>query len=63
MKKAQFHNKSKTELVQLLRDKQISLGKLRFELVDKKLKDVSQLKKTRHDIARIMTQLRDHTGQ
>ncbi len=42
----------------MLKELRIKLGKLRFELANKSLKDVSQLKKTKKDIARILTAIK-----
>ena len=39
-------------------DLKIKLGKLRFELANKTLKDFSQIKKTKKDVAKVMTALR-----
>ncbi|MBI2063856.1 MAG: 50S ribosomal protein L29 [Candidatus Yanofskybacteria bacterium] len=55
MKFSELQLKSKTELNEMLKELQIKLGKSRFELANKSLKDTSQIGKTRRDIARIIT--------
>ncbi|MEK7151126.1 MAG: 50S ribosomal protein L29 [Patescibacteria group bacterium] len=55
MKYSDIQFKSQPELNEMLKELQVKLGKMRFELADKSLKDVSQLKKTKKDIARILT--------
>jgi ribosomal protein L29 len=57
MKKIDLNNKTKEELSHTLADLNSKLLKLNFDLADNKLKDVSQLKKTKKDIARVMTML------
>lgn len=58
MKHAELKNKNEHELAETLRELKIKLGKLRFDLSSNTLKDSSQLKKAKTDIARIMTILR-----
>lgn len=58
MKYTELKNKNKLELNELLRDLRIKLGKLRFDLGGNTLKDRSQIKKTKQEIARVMTALR-----
>jgi len=55
MKFSDIQSKSQAELNEMLNELQVKLGKLRFELTDKSLKDTSQLGKTRKDIARVLT--------
>lgn len=50
-------NKTREELSAIFEEQKAKLLKLKFELNEKKLKDVSQIKKTKKDIARVMTQL------
>lgn len=57
MKKIDLKNKSITELNSLLVELKSKLFSLGFDLSDKKLKDVSQVKKTRKNIARVMTEI------
>ena len=58
MKFNDIQSKSQDELNEMLKELRIKLGKLRFELANKSLKDVSQLKKTKKDIARILTAIK-----
>ena len=53
-------NKTKEELSNMFKEQRTKLLKLKFDLNEKKLKDVSQIKKTKKDIARILTQLNKH---
>lgn len=62
MKFSDLQSKSQPELQGMLKELQIKLGKLRFELANKVLKDTSQLGKTRRDIARILTALKASAG-
>ncbi len=55
MKFIDIQLKSQAELNEILKELQVKLGKFRFELANKSLKDVSQIKKTKKDIARILT--------
>lgn len=57
MKQRDLHNKTKEELTHLLSELRGKLLQNRFDLADKKLKDNSQVGKTRKDIARILTLL------
>lgn len=59
MKIDELQNKNSQELQQLLGELRAKLLKFNFDLVDNKLKDVSQIKKTKKDIARIMTTLKN----
>ncbi|MDO8494990.1 MAG: 50S ribosomal protein L29 [bacterium] len=60
MKVSELQQKNKTELREILSDLQIKLGKLRFELSANTLKDSSQVKKVKKDMARVLTILRNH---
>ena len=55
MKILDLNNKSKEELVQLLEGLREKLLKLNFDMADSKVKDFSQLKNAKKDIARILT--------
>jgi len=55
MKASELKNKSKDELNHALVDLKSKLLKLNFDLADSKVKDFSQVKKTKKDIARVMT--------
>jgi len=57
MKHFDTTNKSREELSNSLTELRVKLGQLEFDRADKKLKDVSQFKKTKRDIARILTAL------
>ncbi len=57
MKFTELENKTKEELNQMLGELRVKLGKMKFELSNKSLKDYSQVKKTRKDIAKILTAL------
>lgn len=61
MKHTDFKTKNQKELQELLRELQGKLLQLRFDHADKKLKDFSQLGKTKRTIARVLTLLRDTT--
>lgn len=63
MKVNELKNKTKEELQHLLADLKSKLLKLNFDLADNKVKDVSQVKKTKKDIARIMTFLKVQNQQ
>ncbi|OGN03981.1 MAG: 50S ribosomal protein L29 [Candidatus Yanofskybacteria bacterium RIFCSPHIGHO2_01_FULL_44_22] len=56
--KNNFQNKTTNELNQYLSEAKAKLARLGFDLADKKLKDTSQIKKTKKEIARIMTEIR-----
>lgn len=58
MKYSDLQSKSRNELQEMLKELQIKLGKLKFELANKSLKDVSQIKKTKKDVARLATALK-----
>ena len=50
-------NKTREELACMFKEQKSKLLKLKFELNEKKLKDFSQINKTKKDIARVMTAL------
>jgi len=50
-------NKTREELAGMFKEQKSKLLKLKFELNEKKLKDFSQINKTKKDIARVMTAL------
>lgn len=58
MKYKEISDKTEHELEEMLKSAKVKLGKLRFELANKALKDSSQVRKTRKEIARIVTALR-----
>jgi len=47
--------KETTELTEMLKNSKIKLGELRFELVNKSLKDTSQINKVKKEISIIKT--------
>ncbi|MDP4001464.1 MAG: 50S ribosomal protein L29 [bacterium] len=57
MKHFDINNKTQQELSSSLAEFRTKLVQLEFDRADKKLKDVSQFKKTKKDIARILTVL------
>ena len=58
MKKSEeLKSKSKDELNHLLAEFKAKLLKLNFDLADNKVQDVSQIGKTKRNIARVMTAL------
>jgi ribosomal protein L29 len=57
MKRFDTKNKTKEELFGSLTELQAKIVQLQFDRADKKLKDASQFKKTKKDIARILTAL------
>ena len=58
MKNDDLKNKSKEELSRIRNDLKAKLMKLNFDLAANKLKDFSQVKKTKKEIARVLTSLR-----
>lgn len=57
MKLTDLQNKSVPELQERLKEARIKLGRFKFELANKALKDSSQIGKVKKEIARIMTVL------
>ena len=55
MKKIDLQNKTKEELDTMMKDLKAKLLQFNFELGEKRLKDFSQVKKTKKGIARILT--------
>ncbi len=55
MKKIDLQNKTKEELNTMLNDLKSKLLQFNFELGEKRLKDFSQVGKTKKEIARILT--------
>ncbi len=55
MKFSEIKNKESHQLHQDLEQLRSQLAKLRFELADKKLQDFSKIKKTKKEIAKILT--------
>ena len=63
MKFQELNNKNKIELQSMLKELQMKLLQLRFDLAEKKLKDVSQIRKTKLTIAQVLTALNMPTNQ
>ena len=63
MKPDELKSKSCDELKQLLADLRAKILKLNFDLADSKVKDVSQIGKTKKDIARVLTLLKSQNSQ
>ncbi len=63
MKYSDLKDKDIKELHSLLKDEKVALGKLRFELSGKILQDPSKIKKTRNNIAKILTVLSQGTNK
>ncbi len=57
MKFDELKSKSKDELTRTHKDLKAKVMKLNFDLAGNKLKDFSQLKKTKKEIARVLTAL------
>ena len=55
MKIKELEDKTQESLEKLLQEKREKLRQLRFELSQDKLKNVSEIKNTKKDIARILT--------
>jgi len=56
-------NKTEEELANMFKDQRTKLLKLKFDLNEKRLKDVSQIRKTKKDIARILTALKGQNSK
>lgn len=63
MKFIELQNKDSRELEVILKEAKVKLGKLRFELANKALKDSSQIGKERKEIARIMTAMKSNLNK
>jgi large subunit ribosomal protein L29 len=55
MKISEIRQKSKTEVDKLFLELSEKIGKLNFDLVSGKVKNVREIRETKKDIARIMT--------
>jgi large subunit ribosomal protein L29 len=58
-----LENKTDTELKNMLEELRVKLGKMRFELANKTLKNISEIKQVKKDIARILTALNLYHGK
>lgn len=61
MKAKELRQKTKKELENLLAENRAKLQRLKFDLAAKKLKNSSQIKLLKKDIARILTVIRNFT--
>ncbi len=59
MSVSNLKHKSKAQLNNLLREKREKLRQLRFDLVSGKLRNFREIRKTKKEIARILTLLRE----
>jgi len=62
-KKLNLTEKNETELTDLLREKREKLREVRFAAVGARLADSNEPKELRADIARILTELTNHSNQ
>ena len=60
MKHVDLQNKTKEELSTMLKDLKAKLLQFNFELGEKRLKNYSQVKKTKKEIARILTTIKQN---
>lgn len=60
MKNIDLQNKTKEEISMMLNELKSKLLQFNFELGEKRLKDFSQVKKTKKGIARILTMLKQN---
>lgn len=60
MKISELRQKSEKELIKVLEDDQKKLRQLRFDLAAGKVKNVRLIRKTRKEIARILTLLKEN---
>ena len=60
MKISELQQKSEKELIKVLEDDQKKLRQLRFDLAAGKVKNVRLIRKTRKEIARILTLLKEN---
>ena len=59
MRYSDLKDKTKEELSHNLIDLRAKILKLNFDLADNKVKDFSQVKKTKRDVARVLTALKN----
>ncbi len=62
MKKEEIKKKKDTELIELLNEKRKELRDARFNTAGSKSRDAYFKRKTRRDIARILTEMRERVG-
>lgn len=63
MKIKELKQKTEKELIDLLIQNQDKLGKLRFDLASKKLKNVREIRDLRKTIAQILTLIKENHGK
>jgi len=63
LKYTDLENKDVKELEQIVKGLRVKFGKLRFELANKTLKNFSQIKQTKKNIARALTALKNPKHQ
>ncbi len=63
MEHGNLENKTDVELKNMLEELKIKLGKMRFELANKTLKNISEIKIVKKDIARVLTALNINHGK
>jgi len=59
MKAKELREKTKAQLEKILKEKREKLFKLKLDLAERKLKNFREIRKTKRDIARILTILRE----
>lgn len=60
MKYQELKNKTEVELKKMLNELKVKLGKMRFELANKTLKNFNEINRVKKDIARVLTTLNKH---
>jgi len=63
MEKIDLQNKTEEELNAMLKELKAKLLQFNFELGEKRLKDYSQVSKTKREIARILTTIKKNDKQ
>ncbi|MEX1064292.1 MAG: 50S ribosomal protein L29 [Candidatus Paceibacterota bacterium] len=58
MKYSELQNKEIGELNEVLKELKVKLGKARFELANKTLKDFSEIQKIKKNVARTLTAIK-----
>ncbi len=63
MEYTNLENRTDAELKNMLNELQVKLGRMRFELANKTLKNISEIKTVKRDIARVLTALNIYHGK
>lgn len=63
MKYQELENKAENELRKMLEELRIKLGKMRFELANKTLKNFNNIEQVKRDSARVLTALNKNHGK